>query len=98
MKAQAWVLLPFIGLLGCNGDWCGGGSVAPLAEALVESGAYSAPDPVDPGFPHSGVRDLSLDVDNEGARVTVRYERDGQIIEEIWRITSREVGFHDPLL
>ncbi len=94
MKAHPWSLLPLIGLLGCGGDNCGGGPLPPPVEMLVESGAYAAHDAAVPGYPHSGGRDLSLDVDREGGRVTVRYERDGQIVEEIWRITSQEVSVH----
>ncbi len=99
MKAQLWLLLPLIVLLGCD-DGCGG--TGPPVAALVESGAYTAQDPyAGPlgtpellNFPHAGGRDFMLSVDREDGRVTVRYERDGQIVEEIWRITAQEVSSH----
>ena len=100
MKAQPWLLLPLIGLLGCNGDSCGGGGSGPLFDALVESGVYAAENPYpevdffDVTIPHTGGRDFTVDVDRAAGLVTVRYERDGQIVEEIWRITSQEVSVH----
>ena len=100
MKAHPWLLLPVIGLLGC-GDPCGGGGSGvsePLVGALVESGVYAADNPYEGRFdvtiPQTGGRDFTLDVDREAGLVTVRYERDGQIVEEIWRITSQEVSVH----
>ena len=95
MKARPWLLLPLIGLLGCDRDSCGngdGGGFGPPAEVLVESGAYTAQDPVALDSPHAGGRDFSLDVNRAAGLVTVRYERDGQIVEEIWQITSQEVS------
>ena len=90
MKAQRWLLLPLIGLLGCD-PGCGDGPLSPPVEMLVESGAYTAQNWYNtntPNLPHTGGRAFTLDVDREAGSVTVRYERDGQIVEETWRITS----------
>ena len=101
MKAQPWLLLPLIGLLGCQPDPCPGGSggFGPPVEVLVESGVYAAENPrlvgvLDLTIPHAGGRDFTVDVDRAAGLVKVGYERDGRIVEEVWRITSQEVSVH----
>ena len=95
MKPRLGLLMSLVGLFGCNGDSCGG--VEPPVDVLLESGAYAAPAPYTDAlgfFPHAAGGNFSLVIDKEGGRVTVQYEREGQIVEEVWRITAQEVGFH----
>jgi len=95
-------LLAVLLVVGCDPD--DGATCPPVEDArpFLESDTYRAPggeptnwycsadDPCEAVFtPHEGASAIDVEMDLEAGRVTMRFERDGQMVVERWRITDR---------
>ena len=76
----------------CIAGWaCGDESPAGLLIEIA-SGVYegvSADNRVTVGFPHEGVAEFEMTLDRDAGTVEIRYQEQGALIVEHWRITGR---------
>ena len=75
---------------GCCSHSCCGVSDAPLDPLPLSGGVYAGAVVSSSGspFPQDGGSGFMMTVDRDHVRV--RYERNGQVVEEFWRVTTRD--------